>query len=114
MSNIKNGEMPKQKEICQWCGKEFITFERIPGGSIRGRYYCCIDHTCKALAKEKEEEGKEVKKERKRVPARRKRECPVCGEKFRSQSEESLYCDRCKYIGWAKRTALMEQRKSMR
>ena len=108
------GTLIKQKEICKWCGKEFVTFERIPGGGIRGRYYCCIDCTCKALAKEKEEAGKEVKQEIKRVPARRKRECPVCGEKFRPQSEESLYCDRCKYIGWAKRTALMEQRKQMR
>lgn len=65
------GTLIKQKEICKWCGKEFVTL-------------------------------------------RRKRECPVCGEKFRPQSEESLYCDRCKYIGWAKRTALMEQREQMR
>lgn len=30
------GELIKQKEICKWCGKEFITFERIPDGGIRG------------------------------------------------------------------------------
>ena len=40
------GTLIKQKEICKWCGKEFVTFERIPGGGIRGRYYCCIDCTC--------------------------------------------------------------------
>lgn len=108
------GTLIKQKEICKWCGKEFVTFERIPGGGIRGRYFCCIDHTCKALAKEKEEAGKEVKKQIKRVPERAERECPVCGMKFRPQSEESIYCDRCKYIGWAKRTALMKQREQMR
>lgn len=27
---------------------------------------------------------------------------------------EAATCDLCKYIGWAKRTALMEQRKQMR
>lgn len=49
------GTLIKQKQICQWCGKEFGTFERIPGGGIRGRHYCCIDHTCKALAKKTDE-----------------------------------------------------------
>lgn len=108
------GELIKQKEICKWCGKEFITFERIPGGGIRGRYYCCIDHACNALAREKEEGGKKVKKQVERVIARTERECPVCGVKFKAQNEEAIYCDRCKYIGWAKRTRLMAERKNMR
>lgn len=108
------GTLIKQKEICRWCGREFVTLERNPGGSIRGRHYCCIDHTCKALAKEKEEEGKEVKKQIKRVPTRATRECPVCGMKFRAQSGKSIYCDRCKYIGWDKRNQLMKERKNMR
>lgn len=114
MSNIQDGSLPKQKEICRWCGREFVTFERIPGGSIRGRYYCCIEHTCKALAKEKEEEGKEVKTQIKRVPTKGVRECPVCGIKFKATSEKSYFCERCKYIGWDKRNQLMKERKRMR
>lgn len=108
---LKDGELIKQKETCKWCGKEFITFERIPGGSIRGRYYCCIEHSCMALAKEKEAENKVVKKKIQTVkPDITQKECPVCGMKFTAISEKADFCDRCKYIGWEKRNRLMKER----
>ena len=111
--HLKDGELIKQKEICRWCGKEFITFERIPGGSIRGRYYCCIEHSCMALAKEKEEERKAAKKDIEKVKAAAiaRKECPACGVKFTTKSKDMVFCDKCKYIGWAKRNAMMLERK---
>lgn len=112
MSNIKDGELPKLKEKCLWCGREFVTFERIPGGSIRGRHYCCIEHSCMALAKKKEEAGKEVVKKKIQPikPEITQKECPVCGMKFTAISEKVDFCDRCKYIGWEKRNRLMKER----
>lgn len=122
MSNIKNGEMPKQKEICKWCGKEFVTFERIPGGSIRGRYYCCIEHTLKALDEDRKEAAKKLEKKiikevRKQEREERKfaetgmKECPVCGAEFKAKSQSVIFCERCKYLQYAKRNALMLARK---
>lgn len=108
---LQDGELIKQKEICKWCGREFITFERIPGGSIRGRHYCCIEHSCMALAKEKEAENKVVKKKIQPIkPEITQKECPVCGMKFTAISEKVDFCDRCKYIGWEKRNRLMKER----
>lgn len=126
MSNLQDGELPKEKAICKWCGREFVTFERIPGGGIRGRHYCCIEHTCKALAREKEETAKElemktiaeVRKEsakERREKLSGKKECPACGTLFRPKSNRVIFCERCKYIGWDKRNELMLARKrSMR
>lgn len=111
MSNIKDGELPKLKEKCLWCGREFVTFERIPGGSIRGRHYCCVDHTCKALAAEIEAENKVVKKKIQKIkPEITQKECSVCGMKFTAISKKTNFCDKCKYIGWDKRNQLMKER----
>lgn len=110
---LKDGELIRQKETCKWCGKEFITFEKIPGKPIRGRYYCCIEHSCMVLAAEKEVENKVEKKAEKKEIQKMKitqKECPVCGMKFTAISEKADFCDRCKYIGWEKRNRLMKER----
>lgn len=122
MSNIKDGELPKLKETCQWCGKEFITFEKIPGKPIRGRYYCCIEHTLKALEEDRKEAAKKLEKKiikevRKQEKEERKfaetgmKECPACGTYFKAKSNSVIFCERCKYLQYAKRNALMLARK---
>lgn len=126
MSNIQDGNLPKLKETYQWCGREFVTFEKIPGKPIRGRYYCCIEHTLKALGKDKQKAAKELEKKivakvrKERAKERReklsgKKECPVCGTVFKPKSNNVIFCERCKYLSYEKRNALMLARKrSMR
>nr|DAE10745.1 MAG TPA: co-chaperone HscB [Myoviridae sp. ctQve5] len=122
MANIQDGCLPKLKEKCQWRGKEFITFEKIPGMSIRGRYYCCIEHTLKALDEDKKEAAKKLEKKiikevRKQEREERKfaetgmKECPACGTYFKAKSNSVIFCERCKYLQYAKRNALMLARK---
>ncbi len=126
MSNIKDRELPKLKETCRVCGKEFITFEKIPGKPIRERYYCCIEHTLKALEEDRKEAAKKLEKKiirevRKQEREERKfaetgmKECPACGTEFKAKSNSVIFCERCKYLQYAKRNALMLARKrSMR
>lgn len=117
MCNIKDGELPKLKETCRVCGKQFITFEKIPGKPIRGRYYCCIEHTLKALEEDRKEAAKKLeKKSRNKKNIEKaaiiiKRECPVCGIKFTAMSESVIFCSKCKFIGWDKRNKIMAERK---
>ena len=119
MNVLKDGELPKLKEKCQWCGREFITFEKIPGKPIRGRYYCCIEHTLKALEEDRKEAAKKLEKKiikevRKEVKERKEtgmKECPVCGAEFKAKSQSVIFCERCKYLQYAKRNALMLARK---
>lgn len=125
MSNIKDRELPKLKETCKVCGKKFITFEKIPGKPIRGRYYCCIEHTLKALEEDRKEAAKKLEKKiirevRKQEREERKfaetgmKECPACGTEFKAKSNSVIFCERCKYLQYAKRNALMLARKRQR
>lgn len=122
MCNIKDGELPKLKETCRVCGKQFITFEKIPGKLIRGRYYCCIEYTLKALEEDRKEAAKKlerkiIKEVRKQEREERKfaetgmKECPVCGTYFKAKSQSVIFCEKCKYLQYAKRNALMLARK---